>query len=135
VRDIDLQTRRIRVVEKGRRERVVPFGYQALRWVRRYLASAGLRRRRLPAAGSAGKALSRKRIDEVIKACARAAHETGHTLNVAAFGSIWHLLGNAPEESVPPFTTPGVLNAGSYGEMLAESHLPRVGRLTVLQWS
>jgi hypothetical protein len=63
------------------------------------------------------------------------AHETGHTLNVAAFGSIWHLLGNAPEESVPPFATPGVLNTSAYGEMLAESHLPRAGSLTVLQWS
>jgi site-specific recombinase XerD len=73
VRDIDLQTRRIRVVEKGRRERVVPFGFQALRWVRRYLASAGLRGDDFLLPGQAGKRLSRKRIDEVIKACARAA--------------------------------------------------------------
>jgi len=63
------------------------------------------------------------------------AHETGHTLNVAAFGSVWHLLGNAVEENVPPFTLPGTANASAYGEMLAESHLPRVGRLTLLQWS
>jgi hypothetical protein len=63
------------------------------------------------------------------------AHETGHTLNVAAFGSVWHLVGNAVEENVPPFTVPGTTNASAYGEMLAESHLPRVGRLTLLQWS
>jgi hypothetical protein len=63
------------------------------------------------------------------------AHETGHTLNVAAFGSVWHLVGNAVEENVPPFTVPGTSNRSAYGEMLAESHLPRVGRLTVLQWS
>jgi hypothetical protein len=63
------------------------------------------------------------------------AHETGHTLNVAAFGSVWHLVGNAVEENVPPFTVPGTTNATAYGEMLAESHLPRAGRLTVLQWS
>jgi hypothetical protein len=63
------------------------------------------------------------------------AHETGHTLNVAAFGSAWHLVGNAVEENVPPFTVPGTTNTSAYGEMLAESHLPRVGRLTLLQWS
>jgi site-specific recombinase XerD len=30
------------VIEKGRRERVVPFGVQTLRWLRRYVAAAGL---------------------------------------------------------------------------------------------
>jgi integrase/recombinase XerD len=72
VRDIDLQARRIRVVEKGRRERVVPFGFQALRWIRHYLASAGLRGDDFLLPGQAGNRLSRERIDEVIKTCARA---------------------------------------------------------------
>jgi site-specific recombinase XerD len=73
VRDIDLQARRIRVVEKGQRERIVPFGFQALRWLRRYLASAALEPDDYLVPGQAGNRLSRKRIDEVIKACARAA--------------------------------------------------------------
>lgn len=73
VRDVDLQARRVQVVEKGQRERVVPFGFQALRWLRRYLASAGLGPDDYLLPGEAGKPLSRKRIDEVIKGCARAA--------------------------------------------------------------
>jgi integrase/recombinase XerD len=73
VRDIDLQVRRIRVVEKGRRERIVPFGFQALRWLRRYLASAPLEPDDYLLPGQAGNRLSRKRIDEGIKACAQAA--------------------------------------------------------------
>jgi integrase/recombinase XerD len=73
VRDVDLQVRRIRVVEKGQRERIVPFGFQALRWLRRYLASAALEPDDYLLPGQAGNRLSRKRIDEVIKASAQAA--------------------------------------------------------------
>jgi integrase/recombinase XerD len=61
------------VVEKGQRERIVPFGFQALRWLRRYLASTALEPGDYLLPGHAGNRLSRKRIDEVIKACAQAA--------------------------------------------------------------
>jgi integrase/recombinase XerD len=73
VRDADLQARRIRVVEKGQRERIVPFGFHTLQWLWRYLASAALKPDDHLLPGQAGKRLSRKRIDEVIKASARAA--------------------------------------------------------------
>jgi integrase/recombinase XerD len=88
VSDVDLRTRRIRVVEKGQRERIVPFGFQALRWLRRYLSSAGLGADAFLLPGQVGGRLSRKRIDEVIKACARAAgirggHMSAHDLRRA----------------------------------------------------
>jgi site-specific recombinase XerD len=62
-----------RRLEKGQRERIVPFGFQALRWLRRYLASAALEPDDYLLPGQAGNRLSRKRIDEVIKASAQAA--------------------------------------------------------------
>lgn len=58
-------------------------------------------------------------------------HETGHTLNVAAFGSLWHLLGNAIEENVLPMRR-GRL---AYGELLTESHLPGTRRPFIGIWS
>ncbi|MGH2710273.1 MAG: tyrosine-type recombinase/integrase [Actinomycetota bacterium] len=70
VEDVDLRERRIRVVEKGRRERIVPFGFQALRWLRRYLVTAKLGEADFLLPGRHGRAISRKRIDEIIKACA-----------------------------------------------------------------
>jgi site-specific recombinase XerD len=73
VEDVDLRDRRIRVIEKGRRERVVPFGFQALRWLRRYLVAARLGEDDFLFPGSDGRPISRKRIDEIIKACARKA--------------------------------------------------------------
>ncbi|MGH9890764.1 MAG: tyrosine-type recombinase/integrase [bacterium] len=73
VEDIDLRERRIRVVEKGRRERIVPFGFQALRWLRRYLVTAKLGEDEFLLPGRDGRPISRKRIDEIIKACARKA--------------------------------------------------------------
>lgn len=73
VADIDLRERRIRVLEKGRRERVVPFGFQALRWLRRYLVTLRVAEADFLLPGRDGGAISRKRIDEIIKACARKA--------------------------------------------------------------
>ena len=58
-------------------------------------------------------------------------HETGHTLNVAAFGSIWHLLGNAIEENVAPIFR----FEFAYGELVAEGHFPGSARLFVSVWS
>lgn len=73
VEDVDLRDQRIRVVEKGRRERVAPFGFQALRWLRRYLVAARLGEDDFLFPGRDGRPISRKRIDEIIKACARKA--------------------------------------------------------------
>jgi hypothetical protein len=56
------------------------------------------------------------------------AHETGHTLNVAAFGSVFHYLG-AIDENLPPFRR----LSRAYAELLAESHLPG-RRLILRQW-
>lgn len=58
-------------------------------------------------------------------------HETGHTLNVAAFGSVWHLLGNGIEQNVWPF------NRGmhAYGELLAEGLRPDPLQPWLRQWS
>ena len=56
------------------------------------------------------------------------AHETGHTLNVAAFGSLFHFVGALDEN------WPGSRGANAYAEMLAESHANRSGRPTVPLW-
>jgi len=58
-------------------------------------------------------------------------HETGHTLNVAAFGSVWHLIGNGIEQNVWPFER----GAQAYGELLAESRLPDPSQPWLPQWS
>jgi hypothetical protein len=60
-----------------------------------------------------------------------ASHETGHTLNVAAFGSLWHLLGNAIEENISPISR----FEFTYGELVAEGHFPRSGSLFVSVWT
>jgi site-specific recombinase XerD len=70
VEDVDLRDRRIRVIEKGQRERVVPFGFQALRWLRRYMAAGGFGEDEWLFPGRNGHPISRKRLDEVVKACA-----------------------------------------------------------------
>jgi site-specific recombinase XerD len=70
VRDIDLIERRIRVIEKGGKERILPFGVQVQRWLRRYLVAAGLGVEEVLFPGYTGRPISRKRIDEVIKKCA-----------------------------------------------------------------
>jgi hypothetical protein len=48
------------------------------------------------------------------------AHETGHTLTMAALGGLFHWI-NAVDENVPPFAR----KRAAYGELIAESHLPR----------
>jgi hypothetical protein len=47
------------------------------------------------------------------------AHETGHTLSVAAFGGMFHWI-NALDENVPPLRR----KRAAYGELIAESHVP-----------
>ena len=59
------------------------------------------------------------------------AHEAGHAMNVAAFGSAWHLLGNGIEQNVRPFAR----GAHAYGELLAESRRPDQSQPVLLQWS
>ena len=59
------------------------------------------------------------------------AHETAHTLNVAAFGSAWHLLGNAIEQNLPPFRR----GVAAYAELLAEGRRPRPSFPSLSQWS
>lgn len=70
VRNIDLIERRIRVLEKGEKERILPIGVQVQRWLRRYLVAAGLDVDGFLFPGYSGRPISRKRIDEVIKRCA-----------------------------------------------------------------
>jgi len=48
-------------------------------------------------------------------------HETGHTLNAAAFGGVFHWI-NAFDENPP-----GSRRTFAYGELTAESHFPRAG--------
>lgn len=50
-----------------------------------------------------------------------ASHETGHTLNVAAFGGLFNWV-NALDEN-PPVSR----RSFAYGELTAESHFPRAG--------
>ena len=73
ISDIDLPDRKVRVIEKGARERVLPFGVQTLRWLRRYLAASRLGLDAWLFPGQGGRALSRKRIDEIVKASAKKA--------------------------------------------------------------
>lgn len=58
------------------------------------------------------------------------AHETGHTLTIAALGGIFGWI-NAVDENVPPF----MRLTRAYGEMMPESHFPRPGFLHVRIWS
>jgi hypothetical protein len=51
-------------------------------------------------------------------------HETGHTLNAAAFGGLVNWV-NALDENPP-----GSRQSFAYGELTAESHFPRGGRTT-----
>jgi site-specific recombinase XerD len=62
------------VIEKGSKERILPFGVQVQRWLRRYLVAAGLGLDDWLFPGYAGSPISRKRIDEVIKRCAARAN-------------------------------------------------------------
>ena len=59
------------------------------------------------------------------------AHETGHTLSVAALGGIFHWI-NAVDENVPPLRR----KRAAYGELIAESHVPApLPRRHVRMWS
>ncbi|MDV7223489.1 hypothetical protein [Streptomyces prunicolor] len=58
------------------------------------------------------------------------AHETGHTITVAAFGGVYGWL-NAIDENIPPFRR----MTSAYGELVPESHLPRGGLTHVRVWS
>ena len=55
------------------------------------------------------------------------AHETGHTLSVAAFGSAFHLYDFIGQNLVGS-------GAGDYGEQIAESHSNRPGRPIIPMW-
>lgn len=55
-------------------------------------------------------------------------HETGHCLNVAALGPIFHYVGAMDEN--PPFLARGAL---AYAELVAESHFP--GTIHLRVWS
>jgi hypothetical protein len=55
-------------------------------------------------------------------------HETGHTLNVAAFGALFHFVGALDENP------PGSRGANAFAEQLAESHANRPGRPTIPLW-
>ena len=52
------------------------------------------------------------------------------TASVTEFCSVWHLVGNAIEENVPPFRRLGT----AYGELFAESHFPRPGQFILAMW-
>lgn len=56
------------------------------------------------------------------------AHETGHTLSLAAFGGVYHWIGMI-DQSVPPLDR----STSAYSELTAESHFP-IGR-HVRVWS
>lgn len=51
-------------------------------------------------------------------------HETGHTLNNASFGSLFHFIG-AADELLLGWLVPSRTWADAYAEQLAESHNPR----------
>jgi hypothetical protein len=53
-------------------------------------------------------------------------HESGHTLNLAAFGSAFHLIG-AFDENV-------IHGANAFSEQLAESHVPNTTRPALAMW-
>jgi len=54
-------------------------------------------------------------------------HEAGHTLNLAAFGSLFHLIG-ALDENV-------LRGANAFSECLAESHVPGSGGPSLAMWA
>lgn len=58
------------------------------------------------------------------------AHEAGHSLNVAAFGSVWHL-GNGIEQNLRPWAR----GADAYGELLAEGYRPDGRSPWIPHWS
>lgn len=57
-------------------------------------------------------------------------HETGHTLTIAAFGGFFGWI-NAYDETLPPLRRLTL----AYGEVMPESHFPRIGFFNVTEWS
>lgn len=57
-------------------------------------------------------------------------HESGHNLNLGAFGSWFHLVG-AIDENVPPFAR----DRGAYAEQLAESNVPGTNQTSIFMWT
>lgn len=74
VADIDFKQRHIWVVEKGSKERTVPFGAQTYRWLRRYVVAVGLEERDPLFPGQTSGPMSRRTVDDIIKECAHQAH-------------------------------------------------------------
>ncbi|HSS18990.1 MAG TPA: hypothetical protein VLL54_02850 [Pyrinomonadaceae bacterium] len=62
-------------------------------------------------------------------------HEGSHTLNVAAFGWIYHLIGAADEWSPMPWSPGGALGANAHAELAAESGVRRAGRNWIDMWT
>jgi hypothetical protein len=60
-------------------------------------------------------------------------HETGHTLNVAAFGAWFHYIGAIHENVIP--TPAPFFGAGTYPELLAEGHLRQSTRPWFPLWA
>jgi len=56
------------------------------------------------------------------------AHETGHTLNVAAFGSLFHYVGAIDENFIQ------ACHADAYAERIADSHAPDAAGRTIRMW-
>lgn len=86
--DLDFKQRHICVVEKGSKERTIPFGAQTHRWLRRYVVAAGLDERDPLFPGRNGGPMSRRSVDDIIKACAlqarvRAGKVSAHDLRRA----------------------------------------------------
>jgi len=79
---VDLAAGILRVTGKGGKERLVPFGASATRWLRRYLADArpGLDRRRSAVLflSVRGQAMTRQRFWQLIEKYGRAAEIRGH---------------------------------------------------------
>jgi integrase/recombinase XerD len=119
---VDLAAGILRVTGKGGKERLVPFGASAARWLRRYLAQArpGLDGRRSAALflSVRGQAMTRQRFWQLIGKYGRAAgirgHLTPHSLrhsfathlleHGADLRSIQHLLGHASVGTTQVYT-------------------------------
>jgi hypothetical protein len=62
-------------------------------------------------------------------------HESSHTLNVAAFGWLYHMVGWADEFLVMPWSGGVVLRGNAHSELCAESGLRALGRNWLDMWA
>ena len=69
--DVDTETRTVRVVGKGRKERIVPYGAKAAHALEAHLAVRGVTKGPL-FVGARGRALGVRGIYELVRRCARA---------------------------------------------------------------